>query len=158
MWRAIDRAFMAEDDADEEAFYAAVSEVVWWITMIDETLWGWKSDGVRYEEARGKSDDGLLVLGLRYARNRQTHDVAVTAMQGNPLLPLRSTGPWRWRGLRDEGVPPYTPREGAWGRESERVYRDRVAGAKVTEVLSGAARFLTESIEERSTSLTGRFR
>ncbi len=104
---AIRRAHEAQARGDEISFFAPVAEAVWWLTMLDETLWGTAYDDASYESVRCSSRGGVLLLGLRYARNRQVHDTQVTGMQGNPLLGQDDTpgDPWRWRSLDAPGRP-----------------------------------------------------
>jgi hypothetical protein len=150
MRSAIERARAAQDSADEKSFYASVAESVWWMTMLDETLWKTVFDGSDYQSVRDSCPGGLLLLGLRYARNRQVHDVEVTAMQGNPLLARRDTGSgegWRWRAVDAEGVPPFTPKEGKWGEKGEAVYRDLLADRPILHTLDNASRFLEKWID-----------
>lgn len=150
---ALDRARDAQDNGDEDVFYASVAEVVWWLTMLDETLWSSNNDGTSYESARSSDAGGSFLLGIRYARNRQVHDTEVTAMQGNPLL-ARETydgSRWIWRSVDDEGVPPYSPREGKWGKLGEQVYQDEMAGNAIVPTLDRAAAFLRTWIAESFT-------
>ena len=149
---ALDRTRDAQSNEDEDVFYAYVAEVVWWLTMLDETLWSAHNDGVPYESARSSDAGGSFLLGIRYARNRQVHDTEVTAMQGNPLLAreTRDGERWVWRSVDDEGVPPYTPREGKWGQLGEEVYQNEMAGTAIVPTLERAAAFLSTWIEESS--------
>lgn len=146
---AIDRAREAQSDADTITFFASVAEAMWWVTMLDETLWQTDS----YESNRA-SDTGDLLLGIRYARNRQVHDAKVTGMQGNPLLArTRANGePWSWRLLDDPEVPAYEPR-GVWGERGEHAYRDRMATHEVLSALVIAADFLNAWVGELNTEL-----
>lgn len=150
---AISRAREAQSGADEISFFASVAEAVWWLTMLDETLWKEKYDGVSYESIRYSSPEGVLLIGLRYARNRQVHDTKVTGMQGNPLLGQDDAGsdPWRWRSLDARGVPAYEPQEGRWGENGEQVYRDLMATHEVLPTLQRAAGFLDHWIGELPT-------
>jgi hypothetical protein len=150
--RALDRTRGTQDNEDEDAFYASVAEVVWWLSMLDETLWSTHSDGVPYESARSADTGGTFLLGIRYARNRQVHDTEVTAMQGNPLLARESRDGerWIWRSVDEEGVPPYTPREGKWGQLGEQVYQEEMASTAIVPTLEAAAAFLSRWIEESS--------
>jgi hypothetical protein len=147
---ALDRTREAQATEDEAVFYACVAEVVWWLAMLDETLWSTQRHGLPYESVRSSDPGGSVLLGIRYARNRQVHDTEVTAMQGNPLL-TRETGDgarWVWRHVDDEGVPPYTPREAKWGPLGEKVYQTAMAGAAIVPTLDAAASFLAGWIEE----------
>jgi len=143
--RALDRAGEAQSNGHEDVFYASVAEVVWWLTMLDEALWSTHNDGATYQSARSSDPGGTFLLGIRYARNRQVHDAEVTAMQGNPLLAreARDGERWVWRSVNDEGVPPYTPREGKWGLLGEQMYQNEMAGIAIVPTLERAAAFLS---------------
>jgi len=151
---ALDSAILRSEDAqlgaDEISFFASVAEAMWWLTMLDEALWPTHLANVSYKSARDSSPGARLLLGLRYARNRQVHDTQVTGMQGNPLL-----GPdnahndaWRWRSLDAPEVPPYEPREDRWGEKQEQVYRDFMATNEVLPTLLSAANFLNDWIDK----------
>lgn len=142
---SIERVDMAQVKADEEVFYASVAEAVWWLATLDESLWRTKIGGCDYESARESCCEGRLLLGIRYARNRQVHDVEVTAMQGNPLLSSQPPNdpPWTWRALDAEGVPPFEPREGKWGAKGESAYVELMSGTPVLDTLEAASGFLT---------------
>ena len=147
---AIRRAHEAQAKGDEISFFAPVAEAVWWLTMLDETLWGTEHDDASYKSVRCSSRGGVLLLGLRYARNRQVHDTQVTGMQGNPLLGQDDTpgDPWRWRSLDAPGVPTYEPKEGRWGKKGEQAYCDLMVTHEVLPTLEEAVRFLDSWIEK----------
>lgn len=149
MLQAIGRTRDAQSFGNKESFYASAAESLWWLTMLDETLWSSTYDDGDYVTVRECSDEGRHLLGMRYARNRQVHDVDVTGMQGNPLLARQDTQSdhvWLWRALEGEGVPPYTPKEGEWGKRGETVYRDALASHPILETLDAASHFLQERI------------
>lgn len=140
---AIARVFRSIDAADEEAFYASVAESLWWITTLDEALWELTVNGVEYEEYRLGCERGRLIPGLRYARNRQVHDVLVTGMQGNPLLNLKLT--WIWRRLDEDEVPDWVP-ETKRGEEQQTAFDHGLAENLIYPSLADAAAFLTKTV------------
>jgi hypothetical protein len=150
MYSSIERVRVAQADVDDEAFYASVAEAVWWLATLDESLWGTEIGGRNYESVRESCREGVLLLGVRYARNRQVHDVEVTAMQGNPLLGSQSRNglPWTWRSLDADGVPPFTTRESEWGRRGESTYIELMSGMAVLDTLEAASGFLNYWVEE----------
>lgn len=136
---------------NEVSFFASVAEAVWWLTMLDEPLWGTHIAGEGYEWARDSSPHGSLLVGIRYARNRQVHDTRVTGMQGNPLLVGvgANDGKWRWRSPTSPGVPPYKPKsEAGWGKQGEDIFRDAMATLEVLPTLEDAAEFLNDRIAQ----------
>lgn len=147
---AVRRAQKAQSRADEVSFFASLAEAMWWMTMLDEALWGTHNSEVGYESARSSCHEGMHLLGLRYARNRQVHDTEVAGMQGNPLLAGNETngGEWTWRSLDAPGVLAYAPQGSRWGEIGEQAYRDRMATREVLPTLEEAAGSLDAWVKE----------
>lgn len=149
---AISRCHSAQQSENYSDFFSATAEAVWWATMLDETLWGETVDGKEYEAARASDPDGRLLLGLRYSRNRQVHDIGITGMQGNPLL-KRGDGDgwegWLWRDLADENIPQdFKPKEGHWGPIQESAYAEDLAKRPIVETLARSECFLRRCIDD----------
>lgn len=143
---AFERAERAHAEDLENGFYAAVAESVWWATAVDEAMWKLDVLGDSYVNVREDSDDGKLLPGIRYARNRQVHDLEVTGMQGNPLLGSPASDArnfWLWRHLDDPGVPSYSPKEGVWEKHGESVYVSYLAGTPIIDSLHRVKSFLS---------------
>ncbi|GBE22310.1 MAG TPA: hypothetical protein ENH00_04695 [Actinobacteria bacterium] len=117
---AIDRAEAAQGRSDQTGFHVAVGEALHWITVLDQALFKSKEWGDAYAAERESDDQGAVILGLRYARNRQVHDTDLTGMQGNPLIaPLDGNELWVWRSLDDPEVPAdYLPVD-EWGEKGD---------------------------------------
>ncbi len=80
--------------------YAAVAEAVWWVAALDEQLAGRYGDP--YRDARNEDPNGRVVIGLRWARHRHSHQLPLTIRfeEGAflPLsLPLRLSRTFLWR-------------------------------------------------------------
>ena len=138
---AIDRSRDAERTGEELLFFASVAESLWWLTMLDESLWKTASVHRPYPAYRDSHEKGSVILGLRYARNRQVHDAEVTGMQGNPLLNSQAERGWIWRSPEEPDVPEYQP-AGEWGMLQEKVYREDLSGNPIIETLEKASTFL----------------
>ena len=79
---ALQRSLDARIRGSVEDLFAPLSEALWWVTVLNDSFWFWNTDGSRYPSARDPDEGGQLLIGLRYARNRLTHDVDVTGMHG----------------------------------------------------------------------------
>ncbi|MBU1226805.1 MAG: hypothetical protein KJ698_06325 [Actinobacteria bacterium] len=140
MGLALDRAEHARTQGEMHALFAPLAEALWWSAVLDDSFW--KSDCARYSALRKHEGHVDLMVGLRYARNRLTHDIDITGMHGLmegatfPLtFPLRFRG-WRWRCIND------LPSAGRKDEEREKAYKAALEGRDVEETLRDAADFL----------------
>lgn len=76
--RAFERAStrLVAERHDEERAYGAAGEALFWAIVCDE---GYESllDRTKYRRARNADSDGRVMLGIRWARNRMTHQRAL---------------------------------------------------------------------------------
>lgn len=77
---ALNRHSAAQDAKDALGSYASATEAVWWICAVDEQLN--EPDGTRpgtsYGRAREASKEGRCISGLRWIRDRNTHQLPFT--------------------------------------------------------------------------------
>ena len=132
---------------DPDNRFAPLAETLLWIDLIDTAFYN--DDEDKYVVARKEKPGGILVRGLRYARNRLTHDVMVYGMhemqyEGGDFNAKDSshrdfnvgTPTWRWRIVDD--LPTYT-----WkNKEIQDIYEDELEGKEVEPILNDAANFL----------------
>ena len=150
---------------------AAISEAVWWVTIVDATLVRYHPD--TYDEvlaaqpsAEGKLTEDILG-GLRFVRNRmgQYLDPAdficplarqgVLADSADPAHPDAPDGPggsggsgvdsitcWTWKALPEPALDSLPPRGQAWEMARYRAYQATLAGRPVGMVFDRAAAFL----------------
>ena len=96
---------------DVGRWYASLGECLWWIFALDEHYSHTKGDA--YRNFRDKDPHGECIPGLRLARNRVGHQIAL--MLEDPSAPILLPGPatpkqgidleqQRWR--RYEDLPP----------------------------------------------------
>ncbi|WKZ83194.1 MAG: hypothetical protein QY307_02805 [Acidimicrobiia bacterium] len=141
-FEALDRALERAARHNERAF-AALAEALWWVCVLNDSFWKGPS-GDDYVARREGDERGPTLVGLRYARNRLTHDLDLTGMHGligGVDLPANfplNFGGWVWRRVDD--VAP-TDREDANG---EGAYRRCLEGHKVEATLRTARDFLVE--------------
>ena len=135
-FEALEDALKRIGTYDPDNRFAPLAETLLWIDLIDTAFR--KDDGDKYVEARKEKPGGILVRGLRYARNRLTHDVMVYGMheiqyEGGDFNV--GTPTWRWRIVDD--LPTYT-----WAKEIQDIYKDELEGKEVEPILNDAANFL----------------
>lgn len=136
-------ARLARTEALESARAAvAVSEAVWWITIVDATL-------VRYypdvyddvlADCDGRAED--ILAGLRHVRNQ----LGVRLDPGEFIQPAPAG--WTWRSLPEPSCVSLSPRGQDWELSRYRAYQARLAGAPVAETVTIAAGFLSRTTSE----------
>lgn len=136
----------------EDNRFAPMAEALLWIDLIDTAFY--MDDKEPYKKACDEWQDGVLVRGLRYARNRLTHDVMVYGMHGmkwedgafdSGFSKAFDIGmpKWRWRRVDDLG--PFEPNN-EWQKQQnaklEAIYRKHLEAKEVEPILEAAANFL----------------
>ena len=141
---------LAREQARDQAHgFAAISDAVWWVTLVDATL-------VRYHhqayeavmraqdpEAR-RAVEGTLA-GLRFVRNWMRYH----ADPADFIRPEHS-GPgsghgiaaWRWRSLPEPALASLPPRGQAWEGTRYRAYQAQLATDTIGETFGRVAAFL----------------
>jgi hypothetical protein len=145
----IDRLLRARA-SDQPHGYAAISEAVWWVTMVDATL-------VRYHpdvydavlESYGEAERGVIegtFGGLRFVRNWMGYHLDHSDFiepQCTPGSP--GAGPiaaWTWRPLPEPVLAALPERGREWEMTRYREYQARLAARPVGETFDRAAAFL----------------
>jgi hypothetical protein len=67
----------ARSDLDDA--YASAAETVWWVCAIDEHLCTYGGNSAAYEARRDADTNGRYVAGMRWIRDRHTHQMPITA-------------------------------------------------------------------------------
>ncbi|HEX6527471.1 MAG TPA: hypothetical protein VF070_46775 [Streptosporangiaceae bacterium] len=127
---------------DLHRFAAAVSEAVWWVTIVDATM-------VRYEreaydwvlerlpaEVAERVDETLA--GLRYVRNQ----VGINLDPAEFVRPAED-GTWIWSPLSEPCLESLSPRGQGWEMGRYLAYRSRLVGHDVAGTFAFASSFLT---------------
>lgn len=77
-----------------ESVFVPLSEVLWWIVSADDGFEdlaridaGYRPNVGDYRQSRGKDQDGRVLRGLRYARDRCGHQRALVAVETGFTLP-----------------------------------------------------------------------
>jgi hypothetical protein len=113
---------------DPVGAYAAVAETLFWVDVVDAQLR--HRHRPHYEAALSEQDQdlGRMLSGLRFARNRITHEVdEVGYVLAKAKRPDSFAATWTWQWLR--------PRPGERQASLHRDYQEMVAGRDVVETL-----------------------
>ena len=131
---------------------AAISEAVWWVTIVDATL-------VRYHPgtydhvlaaqsaARRQLTDGTLG-GLRFVRNQMGHHLDPADFIHQPTAapgPPGRVSNWTWASLPEPALAPLPGPAKAWELTRYRAYQAHLAGHTISDIFTRAAEFLTQT-------------
>jgi hypothetical protein len=142
---------------DPARVFGAVSEGVWWFTIVDATMVRYYPDiydevlADRPAEQRKLIEDTLT--GLRFVRNQvgcgEVDFVHAPGSGGNGPEPGATgvTG-WIWNSLPKPALAGALPRGRAWEMRRYRAYQARLAGHTLGETFGRAACFLGEAAAE----------
>jgi hypothetical protein len=142
--RALSSAFarLEKERHDEEAAYAPVGEALFWASVCDEGYGALLSEW-KYKAKRNADSDGELLNGMRWARNRMTHQRALVVEKhygaevgflvvGRGMLGTVDHMKW----ANSITIPPGTHDQG------RNIYEARMAGRPVIPTLEAARRWL----------------
>jgi len=124
---------LAHASNDIPAWYAALSETLWWIFALDDYYLDRYS--TKYEDFRDQSPYGSVVTGLKHARNSVGHSLAllVDYSYATDKRPgVVSLEQLRWRTLNDID-PPY--------QKNKKAYQSQLADKVVRYGLRCANQF-----------------
>jgi hypothetical protein len=131
---------------DRPHAFAAISEAVWWVTMVDATLVRYHPDAydaalAGHGEAERRVIEGTFG-GLRFVRNWMGYHVD----HSDFIRPRRSPGSavaaWTWRSLPEPVLALLPERGQEWEMSRYREYQARLASRPVGETFRRAAGFL----------------
>ena len=131
---------------------AAVSEAIWWVTLIDATLVRYHPHD--YENALASKPPALrqeieeTLAGLRYVRNR----LGCSADPAGFILPAHGGDPrggggtnWKWRSQPEPALAEMPPRARTWEMTRYRAYQARLADRDVAGIFACCTGFLKEA-------------
>ena len=132
--------------SDRTTAFAAVSEAVWAVTIVDAAMVRYHPDAYDVVLADETRTDRRLIeeslAGLRFVRNSIPDEAAVEAF----VEPGDGDEPgvmgWTWRPVARPTLSERPPRARAWETARYRAYQARLAGRPVGEVFERAAEFL----------------
>jgi hypothetical protein len=149
MCDTVDRLLRART-SDQPHGFAAISEAVWWVTLVDATLVRYHPEAydaalASYGPAERQVIEGTFG-GLRFVRNwmgyHLDHSDFIRA-QGTPGRPGDGRiAAWTWRSLPEPVLATLSARGQEWEMTRYREYQARLAGTPVGETFSRTAAFL----------------
>jgi hypothetical protein len=142
-------------ERDRPRAFAAISEAMWWVTIVDATLVRYHPD--TYDEVMAGQPDAERRLiegtlsGLRFVRNRmgQHLDPAdfIQPAEGRSGPGDGGIMAWTWKSVPRPALAPLQPRGQAWEMTRYRAYEAQLAGHTVGETFDRAAAFLLLAAE-----------
>jgi hypothetical protein len=133
--------------------FAAVSEAVWWVTIVDATLVRYHVDAYECVMAAQPGPERRLIEGtfggLRFVRNQMGYHVDYQDFIGPG--PGDHVTCWVWRPLPEPVLAGLPPRGQAWEMTRYHAYQSNLAGRTIGETFTRAAGFL-RLVSARATS------
>jgi hypothetical protein len=131
----------------------AVSEAVWWVTIVDATLVRYYPDAYDGVLADRSAPERKLVedtlAGLRFVRNQvgagRTDFVRSRLDHSGPEPAEADILAWTWISVPRPSLAGLLPRGQSWEMRRYRAYQDRLAGHTIGETFRRAAAFLREA-------------
>ena len=123
----------------------AVSDAVWWVTLVDATLVRYHPrnyEGALAGRSARRRETEQTLEGLRYVRNQ----LGKSAEPASFIQPASGGDPaagWTWRPLPEPVLVGLGPRARKWELSRYRAYQKRLAGQDITETFTWCAEFLT---------------
>ena len=150
---------------DRPRAFAAISEAVWWVTIVDATLVRYHPDTYDAVLASQPPVEGRLIEetlgGLRFVRNRMGQYLDpvdfVEPGKGEPGADDDPIMAWTWKKVPEPALDCLPPRNQAWEMTRYRAYEAQLAGHSVGETFERAAGFLelaaTQAAADSATDL-----
>jgi hypothetical protein len=123
----------------------AVSDAVWWVTLVDATLVRYHPrnyEGALAGRSARRRETEQTLEGLRYVRNQLGKSADPASLIGPALGGDPVTG-WTWRPLPPPDLVGLGSRARKWELSRYRAYQKRLAGQDITETFTWCAEFLT---------------
>lgn len=133
---------------DRAQAFAVIGEAVWWVTIVDATLFRYYPD--EYDaaltglSATERQSTETTFAGLRFVRNRMGYH----ADHADFIQPSRGTAggdapitEWTWRHLPPPALATLPPRGQEWELSRYEAYQDLLAGHAVGETFGRTAGF-----------------
>jgi hypothetical protein len=144
----VDRLLRART-SDEPHGFAAISEAVWWVTMVDATLVRYHQDvydaALASHEPAGRQVIEGSFGGLRFVRNWMGYHLD----HSDFISPRDGTlATWTWRSLPEPVLAALPARGQEWEMTRYRDYQARLADQPVGEVFARTAEFLLRAADD----------
>jgi hypothetical protein len=142
--------------ARPELVFVPLAEALWWAVSVDDGFkelaalqgLGWSNNGA-YRNDRDNDADGRVLEGVRYARDRCGHQLALAALEGGLTSPFRlpnTLGPaFRWR--TSDQLPQPTDKSAFANAEKKRPHYDTwLAKRPASMAVESAAKWFTHAV------------
>jgi hypothetical protein len=151
MQETTDRLLQA-DGWDRPHALAAITEAVWWVTMVDATLVRYHPDS--YGRLLADEDPAQRKIiedtfaGLRFVRNRMGHKAEIGdfiqphPQPGGPAASAGKIAEWTWRPVRKPALAALPPSGQEWELTRYLAYRAQLAGQSMGATFSRTVTFL----------------
>ncbi len=135
--------------------FAAISEAVWWVTMVDATLVRYHPDRYgdilsRQPAARRRTIEDTFA-GLRFVRNRMGYDADpvdfIQPRDSHSGAAAPCLAAWTWKSVPEPALASLAPSAREWEMTRYRAYQAQLAGRPAGETFSQAVAFLREAAE-----------
>ena len=145
---------------DRPHAFAAITEAVWWVTMVDATLVRYHPETYSEVLAGHAAPERTIIEGtfggLRFVRNRLGYEADhEDFIQPRPAGSGPAAGriaTWTWRPVPEPDLASLQPRGQQWEMTRYRAYQAELAGHPIAGTFSLAAAFLRQA-SDRSLSL-----
>ncbi len=137
---------------DRSQAFAVISEVVWWVTIVDATLIRYHIEAYEAVMAAHALAERRLIEGtfggLRFVRNQMGYHVDQADFIDPGPDPAESGDgrimAWSWRSVPEPALTRLPPRGQAWEMARYQAYEAQLAGHTMEEVFGRAAAFLKQ--------------
>lgn len=145
---------------DRPRAFAAISEAVWWVTIVDATLVRHHMDAydgalaAQAPAARQRTEETLA--GLRYVRNRIGDNADLSEfVEPGPHPGNRHITGWTWKPVAEPELASLAPRGRSWEMTRYQAYQAQLAHHTIGETFTWAATFLKLAVADDPPALTG---
>ena len=153
------RRLAISSGSDRTSAFAAVSEAVWAVTIVDAATVRYHPDAYDRVLADETPTDRRLIeenlAGLRFVRNWIPDDAAVADFIEPGAAGEYGVMAWTWRSVAKPALTRRSPGTRAWEMARYRAYQARLAGHSVGEVFERAEAFLKRTAAHATTGDVG---
>jgi hypothetical protein len=126
---------------------AAMSDAVWWVTLVDATLVRYHPrnyEGALADRSARRKQTEQTLEGLRYVRNElgRSTDPASLIQPASPAPGSAPATRWTWRPLPQPDLSDLGARARRWELSRYRAYQEQLAGHDITDSFTWCAEFL----------------
>jgi endogenous inhibitor of DNA gyrase (YacG/DUF329 family) len=123
----------------------ALSDTVWWVTLVDATLVRYHPrnyEGALADRSARRRETEQTLEGLRYVRNQLGRGTDPASLINSPSGAGPAAG-WTWLPLPEPDLAGLGSRARRWELSRYRAYQERLAGHDITETFAWCAEFLS---------------